>query len=298
MDLKNYNTVIFDVTRHPEAFINLLDTQQELPSGLELFPSDIQKNLTFGKIGKQNVIVASTVTTAGYEVEATRLASHFSSWGKILNLRYSVVLGLAGGVFRTTSKDIRLGDVIVSKPKGTHGGVVQYEEQEDGSFKRTGFLDRVPTRLLNTLSGLSAQIELGRVVIEVQNGNYPSADTDFLFDAQYQCVGEGSCNQCDLRELVQREEREDCFPKIHMGGIGSGCTVMGNAKARDSQAKDLKVKCFETNAATLMAMSPSLCVMGIRDYADSHQTSKQYTMWHPYAAAAAAAYTKAFLLAM
>lgn len=64
---------------------------------------------------------------------------------------------------------------------------------------------------------------------------------------------------------------------------------MKSAKERDQLARDpeLKVLCFEMEAAGLMNNFPCLVIRGICHYSDSH---KNYE-WHKYAALAAAAYS-------
>ena len=60
-------------------------------------------------------------------------------------------MGICGGVW-SKKKDVRLGDVIVSQPDGTHGGVVQWDFgklERDGVFRRTGTLNKPPRPLLN-----------------------------------------------------------------------------------------------------------------------------------------------------
>lgn len=65
-----------------------------------------------------------------------------------------------------------------------------------------------------------------------------------------------------------------------------GCT-------RDKLARDLGIICFEMEAAGLMNNFPCLVIRGICDYADSHKNKQ----WQGYAALAAAAYGKEFILA-
>ena len=40
-------------------------------------------------------------------------------------LRFGLLVGIGGAV--PTPEDIRLGDVVISQPDGTEGGVVQYD---------------------------------------------------------------------------------------------------------------------------------------------------------------------------
>jgi nucleoside phosphorylase len=93
---------------------------------------------------------------------------------------------------------------------------------------------------------------------------------------------------------MQRPLRDTDIPVIHYGCIASGNQVMKCGKTRDELAKQLDIICFEMEAAGLMDTFPCLVIRGICDYADSHKNKD----WQGYAAAAAAAYAKEFLLAM
>jgi hypothetical protein len=88
---------------------------------------------------------------------------------------HSVVIAcLPAGVYGTNtaasvSNDMRrtftglLGDVVVSQPDRTVGGVVQSDLREnlgDGRYERKGFLKPAPTLLLNALSTLQAEHDL------------------------------------------------------------------------------------------------------------------------------------------
>jgi hypothetical protein len=42
------------------------------------------------------------------------------------SIRFGLMVGIGGGV-PSTNEDIRLGDIVISKPTGVLGGVVQYD---------------------------------------------------------------------------------------------------------------------------------------------------------------------------
>jgi hypothetical protein len=56
--------------------------------------------------------------------------------------------------FQARRKNIRLGDVVVSRPHKVHGGVVQHDigKATPSGFERTGILNTPPTILLNAIS--------------------------------------------------------------------------------------------------------------------------------------------------
>ena len=66
---------------------------------------------------------------------------------------------------------------------------------------------------------------------------------------------------------------------------------MKSAIARDAVGRELKVLCFEMEAAGLMDQLPCLVIRGVCDYCDSHK----HKQWQGYAALTAAAYTRALL---
>lgn len=79
---------------------------------------------------------------------------------------------------------------------------------------------------------------------------------------------------------------------IHYGTIASGDQVIKDAIKRDEISQRFGgVLCFEMEAAGLVNRFPCLVVRGICDYCDSHKNKD----WQPFAAAAAAAWTKELL---
>jgi hypothetical protein len=62
-----------------------------------------------------------------------------------------------GGGVTSKSADIRLGDVVVSMPTATSGGVIQYDYGKtlhDGRLQHTGSLNKPPQYLLTAASDL------------------------------------------------------------------------------------------------------------------------------------------------
>jgi nucleoside phosphorylase len=112
---------------------------------------------TVGRIGDHSVVMAclphgviGTISAAG--VAAAMLQSFSMP-------RFSLMVGIGGGV-PSEKHDIRLGNVVVSKPGGIFGGVIQYDfgkTVEDGRFVHTGSLDKPPKVLLNAVSNLEAK---------------------------------------------------------------------------------------------------------------------------------------------
>jgi hypothetical protein len=62
------------------------------------------------------------------------------------SIRFGLVVGIGGGAPHAQA-DIRLGDVVVSKPTESFGGVVQYDygkSVQEGGFTRAGILNKPP----------------------------------------------------------------------------------------------------------------------------------------------------------
>jgi nucleoside phosphorylase len=218
------------------------------------------------------------------------------------------LVGIGGGVPGEEEDDIRLGDVVVSKPTATFGGVVQYDMSKvtvGGILQRTGMLKPPPTVLMANIQRLQAQqIRSGSQIPEhlaAMLKKYPNMrkkqyvyqgeEHDRLFEATYAHVGGTTCRDCDQTKVVERPSRSDSDPEIHYGTIGSGNTVVKDGATRERLRKDLGVLCVEMEAAGLMDEFSCLVIRGICDYADSHKNKR----WQPYAAATAAAYMKELL---
>ena len=77
-----------------------------------------------GRISGHNVALASLPAgvygTTSAAVVATQMQSSFES------IRFGLMVGIGGGI-PSERFDIRLGDVVVSKPENSYGGVVQYD---------------------------------------------------------------------------------------------------------------------------------------------------------------------------
>ena len=269
---------------------------------LSQHPSD-QNNYILGRIGEHNVAMAClgsgvTGTNSAATVAAQMLVTFES-------IRFGLMVGIGGGA-PGGNTDIRLGDVIVSKPFDTHGGVVQYDFGKtigENQFKRTGTLNKPPLVLLTAIARLETEHLMGgnhlQQHISEMLGKYPNmkpkytyqgSEHDRLFKPGYDHQSDDDlCEKCDIRELVSRDERT--IPAIHYGLIASGNQVMRHGATRDRLRKELGVLCFEMEAAGLMDNFPCLVIRGVCDYADTHKDKR----WQEYAAATAAAYAKELL---
>jgi nucleoside phosphorylase len=257
-----------------------------------------------GRIGNHNAVIACLPAGQIGNTSAASVAAQMRySFGGI---KFALMVGIGGGV-PSTDCDIRLGDIVVSKPGRQNGGVVQYDFGKtiaEGKFVHTGFLDSPPTVLLTALNILQAEhalhghrlAEYLRVIMDNQRLNsmfaYQGAKYDELFQAEYDHVDSGAtCERCDRDNLVSRTIRNISDPVVYYGTIASGSQVMRHGVTRDRLARNFDVLCFEMEAAGLMNEFPCIVIRGICDYADSHKNKQ----WQGYAAATAAAYAKELL---
>ncbi|RAH43484.1 purine and uridine phosphorylase [Aspergillus brunneoviolaceus CBS 621.78] len=222
-------------------------------------------------------------------------------------LRFALLVGIGGGA-PTAETDIRLGNVVVSTPQGTLGGVIQYDlgkRLPDGRFKLTGELNAPPDKLLSVVGDLRRRYknlrkpdfvaEHIRLVEDISGYQRPQRDD--LYRAEYQHEEGKACEGCDVMQTVPRPQRSSRrVIAVHHGTIASGNSVIKDAATRDFYARnpELKVLCFDREAAGVMNNLPCLVIRGIGDYADSHDNEH----WRKYAALTAAAYARELLLSL
>ncbi|EEA22155.1 Pfs, NACHT, and Ankyrin domain protein [Talaromyces marneffei ATCC 18224] len=257
---------------------------------------------TLGKIHGHNVVIACLPSgiygTTSATIVLTQMLPTFPS------LRFGLLVGIGGGV--PGKADVRLGDVVISKPTASGSGVVQYDygkTVQDRCFQRTGFLNKPPQILLTAISQMESDRIMGarqikQSIVGVLEGNrdmahkFSEPDNDWLFPATYLHQGNPQdCSACDLNQLSHRQPRTMSGPYLHLGLIASGNQLLKDAQTRDQIAKELDVLCFEMEAAGLMDLLPCLVIRGICDYCDSHKCNE----WQGYAALTAAVYTKSLL---
>lgn len=87
-----------------------------------------------GHIGVHNVVLACLPVGMTGKISAAKVATQMLSTFK--SLRFGLMVGMGGGV-PSQEHDIRLGDVVVSQPSETFGGVIQYDygkKVQEGQF--------------------------------------------------------------------------------------------------------------------------------------------------------------------
>ncbi|RPA77493.1 purine and uridine phosphorylase, partial [Ascobolus immersus RN42] len=267
---------------------------------------------THGRIQKHNIVIASLPQgTPGSISAATAYLNLIRSYPRI---RFGLMVGIGAGVPGGPC-DVRLGDVVVSKPGASHGepvgGVWQYDfgTEYTEEFITKGVLNKPPLVLRNALTRMESLhlrkgSQIANYISVMLHDNTimekpfarPPAEDDLLFKEGYShdsdSKGYSDCSKCKRDQTVEPLEARNGKPKIHYGLIASGDKVVRKAAFRQwLRKKNPEVLCIEMEAAGLMDTFPCLIIRGICDYADDHKNDK----WQNYAAAAAAAYAKELL---
>ncbi|SPJ84212.1 related to TPR repeat [Fusarium torulosum] len=226
------------------------------------------------------------------------------------NVKIALVVGVCGVVpFKRNGEEIVLGDVIISE------GIIQYDfgRRLPGQFiPKEGPLDSLG-RPNQEIRGVVAQAkgirgrqllisEMTRYLsILRQNpelrAEYPGPAYDRLFETSYRhSEDQKSCEQvgCDGKLMPRRRLQAtgpNSAPAIHFGLMASGDSVMKSGEDRDRNLEARDIVAFEMEGAGVWDILPCIVIKGACDYADSHKSK----IWQRYAAATAAACTKAFL---
>ncbi|KAF1345612.1 purine and uridine phosphorylase [Lizonia empirigonia] len=263
-----------------------------------------------GRIGKHKVVMG---VQRGIGLEyATSLAERMRAG--FPNIRHFLLVGIAGGVPRYgpagAVSEIVLGDVVVSSPRGNHGGVLQYDRgawKGQGRLNFRGHTNGVPGDLLAAVNNFRADgwsktniaevLKQMRLKLDEQRKHQyddPGVDADRLFQDTYEHQGTelDDCSACcDARYIISRSARGEGAkrsvdnPSVHFGNIASSNQLQISAVERNRVRREHDAICFEMEAAGVMNEYSCVVVRGICDYADSHKNKG----WQNYAAATAAA---------
>ncbi|KAL6357030.1 hypothetical protein LRP88_10647 [Fusarium phalaenopsidis] len=224
-----------------------------------------------GVMGRHNVVLAY-MSGMGKSAAASVAASCRMSFP---NIKLAILVGVCGAVpfIPGTDDRVNLGDVIVSD------GVVQYDfgrqlperfERKDTLLESLGRPNPEIRSTLNKLKGIRGMRGMKRNMAR------------YLRDL-------GEERGLEARHPFPGDNPRE--PQIHFGLIASGDKVMKSAEQRDDIAERENTIAFEMEGAAVWEVFPCLVIKGACDYADSRKTKG----YQRYAAATAAACTKAFL---
>ena len=274
------------------------------PAGFNQHERD-SNSYSWGQLRQHNIVIASLPAGVYSTTSATSTASDLIH--SLPHIRIALLVGISSGISRPDDdQDIQLGDIIVSQPKGTTGGVVQYDlvkAKVGGVLEQKGSLNKPPPVLLHALASLQAQHEImpskvpellkamwnknNRYMTKKKtNYTYPGVQKDRLFKSEHNHINGPTCANCDPEWEVEREEQESIDPEIHYSIIASSNTLIKDAAVCDGLSERHQFLCVKMEAAGLIDQFPCLVIRGICDYADSHKNDGQQR----YAAATAAAF--------
>lgn len=216
--------------------------------------ADDHNSYILGRVGSHRVVIACLPAGAyGTNAAATVAKDMLRTF---TGLRFGLLVGIGGGIpDPQNGRDIRLGDIVVSQPDNTFGGVIQYDlgkTLRDGEFRRTGSLNSPPTLLLTALSSLRSQTGLRESPVpkylrgmtqahpglEDEGYTFPGFDKDRLYctpcdPSQWWWIllwlwriwlwlwPLSRCTLCEAGQ-IRRPLRKHQNPVVHYGTIASG----------------------------------------------------------------------------
>ncbi|KUL87782.1 hypothetical protein ZTR_03264 [Talaromyces verruculosus] len=258
-----------------EAARDMLDEEY---STLSVLDSD---TYVLGKIGQHNVVLADPLSEALYRKSTSTVALKMIS--TFFNIRFIISTGV-GTSPSTSSRHLRVGDVVVGTPDGSHNGVVQFNAQIKG--QKDYMFNAPPKTLLTAVSRLQATHAEGN---EKLLPFFPRASSNCaLVEAQTKHPA------AETKQPVEEDQHNECLtgdcdhvPKIHYGLIAVGYTGYGNAE---------DVSCFDWHTRTVLKGFPCLYVRAMSPA--SNLTPRETKEREKYADATASAYVRELLLTL
>ena len=280
-----------------------------------------------GRIGKHYIVIAvqARMGTNDAAALATRMKSVFR------RIKFFLVVGIAGGIPRYgpsgDKREMVLGDIVVSRPRGAHGGIVlsgsgawlDVASDHKAELNIQGHCNAPPPELLQAVNDLesehdSRESQIPVILKELRENLLPKMRTKFMdpgpdedrsFHSEYLHADEDGddldcVDCCDLTHSQLRKYRGPQAirkldnPHIHYGNIASSNQLQISASLREKMHKEHNVIAFEMEGAGVIQNYNCLVIRGICDYSDSHKNKQ----WQRYAAAVAAAYARELLATM
>jgi len=263
---------------------------------LSLQVLNVTRAFTIGELpgrGEQRHVVAVDMCGVGNNSASSRATSLLHAFP---NMRNVLMVGIAGGIPCGTDpkRHVRLGDVVVSDRRG----VIQYDMVKDVQWDEIPNHHPTPpsVELLDAVAYMTSRelhsdtswlAHLDRVA-DLRGVARPSEATDVF------CDRDG--RECSTHP--HDPDREVGKPRMFMGPIASANRLLRNYIYRDQLSERYRVLAVEMEGAgiadaTWQVGRGYLVVRGICDYCDF----KKGDLWHPYAAAVAAAAMRGILAA-
>ncbi|KIX02125.1 uncharacterized protein Z518_08064 [Rhinocladiella mackenziei CBS 650.93] len=321
--------VICALTLEADAVEAIFDERwDDEGDGYGRLPGD-RNTYSTGRIGQHNVVLAHMPGMGNFSAAIVATNCRFSFPG----IELALVVGICGGVPFNHGEEILLGDVVISEGIVPYDFGRQYPDRlsrrntvRDNLARPNPEIRAFLAKLKGRLERKNLQDKAAEYLAVLQreldgSAAYPGATEDKLFTSSYRhkhqdptvCPICRVCRQkhdpvceqalqhscerlgCDRKYLVPRMrligQNLLSQPSVHFGLVASGNMVMKSGEDRDQIAIKEDVIAFEMEGAGVWENFPCVVIKGVCDYADSHKSKK----WQYYAAATAAACTKAFL---
>lgn len=184
------------------------------------YPSVDDNKYQLGQIGSHNIVIGSRPSGENGPDSAAVVAAYMRH--SFPQMRFGVLVGIGGGA-PSSDHDIRLGDIAVSYPEGTHGGVIQLDrgkQLQNGVSQLVGHLNQPPPVLLSTVAYLRTERGMESLGLErdIQSivaknpqlrNHYsrPDSSSDRLYLPSYIHASDGPCElDCDAKYEIARRK--------------------------------------------------------------------------------------------
>ena len=222
-------------------------------------------------------------------LRASLLLEHFP------NVTSIIMTGIAGGIPNPedVDKHVRLGDIVVSD----HRGVIQYDFISDEVEEKVHrFPPRPPSASLLEAVRLLQASEIEGNCPWLKYIEHGVEKLNFLRPSESKDILNSSENTNEIISHPHDKKRTNGQPRVFYGPIASANRLLKNPENRDKLSKKFKIKAVEMESsgiadATWNREVGYLAIRGICDYCDSNKGDD----WQDYAAAIAAAYTRALI---
>jgi nucleoside phosphorylase len=306
----------------------MLDEEYGAPESRDVGDRNVY---SLGRLGTHNVVIACLPAGVPGATPAVTVAADMQRTFKCL--RFGLLVGVGSGA-PSTDDDIRLGDVVVSRPSVDSGGVIQFERaphhidvggssSSSSRFVRSQCVNAPPTVLLTAQSSLETEnllrgSRIGDFLAEAAE-KYPRMKSQFAAPLARRA---GSRDDNGGDECDDADKLFEASYVHQSGNVSNGACAQCDGRrlvqrpARESSgplvhygviaSSDVVIECGVTRDAAKKALGV-LCFereaaglmnnfpcLVIRGIADYADTHKSKT-WQGYAAAAAAACAKELL---
>jgi nucleoside phosphorylase len=244
--------------------------------------------------GKHTVVLclAASMGNNIAAIRASLLLEHFQEIQSI------IMVGIAGGIPYPEKPDdhVRLGDIVISNEKG----VIQYDFDKETITENihrhsprppsASLIEGIKLLEADELHGKKPWLKFIDQALVPEGEKRPSIRTDILVDST------NSDKKIKHPKDPKRKNRES---RVFTAPIASANKLLKNPIKRDQLRDKFGVKAVEMEGSGIADATWNyeigyLVIRGICDYCDSNKGDK----WQAYAAAVAAAYTRALLESM